>query len=220
MATPATILEAVKRQFPILLHGVGEGAENVLPELTIDAIREYQDRAGFSSELVITADKQSAGGVPLPVDWLEKTGAEDAGNTFVVTEVYDRVIPALVAGEPDTSMTYIKAVPDRYQRAPFKVTYWRDVATSLQDELDAETKPDPTAFETVVIPSNAVTLIKKYLYLLIAIPNSERLIAAYRGADHPAAENVVTADVLMERKTTLELEMDEQQDFLPPMMIV
>lgn len=212
MATPATILESVKRQFPILLHGVGEGDENVLPELTIDAIREYQDRAGFSGELVITADQQAAGGVPLPVDWLEKTGAEDAGNTFVVTEVYDKVIPALVAGEPDTSMTYIKAVPDRYQRAPFKVTYWRDVVTTLE--------ADPTAFETVVIPSNAVTLIKKYLHLLIAIPNSERLIAAYRGADHPAAENVVTADVLMERKTALELEMDEQQDFLPPMMIM
>jgi hypothetical protein len=212
MATPATILETVKRQFPILLHGVGEGSESVLPELTIDAIREYQDRAGFSGELVITADQQAAGGVPLPVDWLEKTGAEDAGNTFVVTEVYDKVIPALVAGEPDTSATYIKAVPDRYQRAPFKVTYWRDVAATLED--------DPTAFETVVIPSNAVTLIKKYLHLLIAIPNSDRLIAAYRGADHPAAENVVTADVLMERKITLELEMDEQQDFLPPMMIM
>lgn len=212
MATPATILEAVKRQFPILLHGVGEGSENVLPELTIDAIREYQDRAGFSGELVITADQQAAGGVPLPADWLEKTGAEDAGNTFVVTEVYDKVIPALVVGEPDTSVTYIKAVPDRYQRAPYKVTYWRDVVSTLE--------ADQTAFETVVIPSNAVTLIKKYLYLLIAIPNSERLIAAYRGADHPAAENVVTADVLMERKTTLELEMDEQQDFLPPMMIM
>lgn len=212
MSTPATILEAVKCQFPILLHGIGEGFENVLPELTIDAIREYQDRAGFSGELVITADQQAAGGVPLPTDWLEKTGAEDAGNTFVVTEVYDKVIPALVTGEPDTSLTYIRAVPDRYQRAPYKVTYWRDMVSILE--------ATPVAFEVVVIPSNAVALIKKYLYLLIAIPNSERLIAAYRGADHPAAENVVTADVLMERKITLELEMDEQQDFLPPMMIM
>lgn len=212
MATPATILEAVKRQFPILLHGVGEGFESVLPEITIDAIREYQDRAGFSGELVITADQQAEGGIPLPADWLEKTGAEDAGSTFVTTEVYDKTIPALVAGEPDTSLAYIKAVPDRYQRAPFKVTYWRDLAATLE--------ADPQAFETVVIPSNAVTLIKKYLYLLIAIPNSERLIAAYRGADHPAAENVVTVDVLMERKTALEIEMDEQQDFLPPMMIM
>ncbi|MFM7010560.1 MAG: hypothetical protein ACKO0Z_14735 [Betaproteobacteria bacterium] len=212
MATPASILEAVKRQFPILLHGVGEGFENVLPELTIDAIREYQDRAGFSGELVITADQQAEGGIPLPVDWLEKTGADDVGSTFVSTEIYDKVIPALVAGESDAPLAYIKAVPDRYQRAPFKVTYWRDVAATLE--------ADPQAFEAVVIPSNAVTLIKKYLYLLIAIPNSERLIAAYRGADHPAAENVVTVDVLMERKATLELEMDEQQDFLPPMMIM
>lgn len=212
MATPATILETVKRQFPVLLHGIGEGAENVLPELTIDAIREYQDRAGFSGELFISAQQQIDGGVPLPVDWLEKTGAEDAGNTFVVTEVYDRVIPALIAGEPDASVTYIRAVPVRYQRAPYRVTYWRDVALMLET--------DSTAFETVAIPSNAVTLIKKYLHLLIAIPNSERLIAAYRGADHPAAENIVTTDVLMERKAALELEMDEQQDFLPPMMIM
>lgn len=212
MATPATILEAVKRQFPILLHGVGDGFEEVLPELTIDAIREYQDRAGFSGELVITAEQQASGGIPLPTDWLEKTGAEDAGNTLVVTEIYDKVIPASVAGEPDAMEKTIKAVPDRYQRAPFKVMYWRDVVAMLES--------DPQAFEMVVIPPNAVTLIKKYLYLLIAIPNSERLIAAYRGADHPAAENVVTTDVLMERKTTLELEMDEQQDFLPPMMIM
>ena len=212
MATPATILEAVKRQFPILLHGVGDGFEEVLPELTIDAIREYQDRAGFSGELVITAEQQASGGIPLPTDWLEKTGAEDAGNTFVVTDIYEKVIPAVVAGEPDTLEKTIKAVPDRYQRAPFKVMYWRDVVAMLES--------DPQAFEMVVIPPNAVTLIKKYLYLLIAIPNSERLIAAYRGADHPAAENVVTVDVLMERKTALEIEMDEQQDFLPPMMII
>ena len=210
--TIAGLLDSAIRHFPMLLHGMGEGEEAILRSLCIDAIREYQDRAGFVASLDITADQNTLNcGVALPVDWLEKISATDSCHVLVSTCIYDNET------EPGVVVKYIKAVPDSYSVAPYVVTYFRDIAGMLSASIPDE-GPDP--FDTVSIPAEAVGIISRYLKALIEIPNSSRLAEVYRGMDHPAAEQITPSDTLLERKTAIELEMDEQQDFLPPVMVL
>ena len=60
--TPRQLLESVKNRFVVLLHD--EPAK--LDALLMQAIGEYQDRAGFIANLGINEEEQKVGGVPVP----------------------------------------------------------------------------------------------------------------------------------------------------------
>lgn len=200
--TPAQLLERTKRHFTILMHK----EDDALQALCVTAIREYQDRAGFIAELLISEKEQKTGGVPLPPDWSSLLSAKDARAVYVSTDIYDREM------QDKPSVKHINVKPDVLNIAPYRVGYVQDIASTLEQE--------PTAFQTIELPTSVIGIIQKYLKVLIAIPNNERLRQTYRAMEHPAFEQITPDEVLESQKIAIELEMDEAQDFLPPLMIM
>lgn len=197
--TPKSILEAVKSQIPVLVHGTADHESHVLELLTRQAIQEYQDRSGFSRSLVITGKLHKEGGVPLPEDWLELMSAHDSKSIYVSTNIYNNDIDGVIT-------KFINVTNNEYKIQPFEVMYWSDLS-----DID---------FLSGVLPNESKGIIQKYLHILISIPNNVRLSQVYSGMDHPAAEHIVSEETLMERKVALEEEMDEMMDFIPPVMIL
>ncbi len=213
--TPISILESAKRYFPTLLHGMGDGEEDVLPSLLVDAVREYQDRAGFTGTLSISEQQNTLeGGIPLPGDWLERISSTDSGLVHVAIDIYDKEIPSIDPLMAPEVVKYIRVKRDAGGftiSGPYSISYYRDIAGLLSDtEL----------LRTLTLPRESLGIIRRYLQLLIEIPNNQRLSEVYRGMDHPAVEQITPNEVLYERKKEIELEMDEQLDFLPPVMVL
>ncbi len=205
--TPFELLGQVQKQFPVLVHGTGPEGQEALNELLREAIAEYQDRRGFRSELFIPDELANDKGVLLPAGWVTVLNSHDSQHVHVRTQVFDHVPePEEGVAESSEPEKRIRCLANDYHIPPFSISY-------LQDLSGAD-------LETVVMPPDAVSIIKRYLRALIDIPNTQRLRAMYEGIDHPAREQLPALSELEQKKTDIQEEMSlEAGDLLAALVL-
>lgn len=184
--TPNALLERVKGQFVTLYHDEPDKLEALL----IQALNEYQDRAGVIRSVTLTLDQQKAGGIPVPPHFMTVATAND------VDQVWHEV-----SSSEDT----LNIVTTDYSVAPFKIQYMEAIC---QYDLDND-----------VLPAHITGILQKYLKALIDIPNTEREQYSRSAAGLPL-DGMPQLSELHERKRQLEDEMEESGNMLMPSMLL
>lgn len=184
--TPNALLERVKAQFVLLLHDEPDKLEALL----VQALNEYQDRAGAMQQVDISLLQQQEGGIAVPPYLLTVVSATDTDQVWHETTIRN---------------DKLNVVPTRLSSPPFTVDYL--VALSEFD-LDSDE-----------LPRSATGMLQKYLRVLIEIPNTEREIYMRTASDMPL-DGLYTLSELHERKKQLEDEMELSANMLLPSMIL
>ena len=168
----------------------GKKDPTVLEGLTREAVQAYQDRAGFTGEFTLELDEFNK--CLLPADYLETLIVSDKNSVFVSTSVSDGEI----AVSCDFSLI----------EKPYRLKYLKDLAQA--------------DFNEEVLPVSSVGVIKKYLQVIIEIPNNTRLRSMMTGLDHPGAADVEDSQSLTAKADALLEQMDESADLLFPAMVM
>ncbi|CCO46634.1 PmgC [Vibrio nigripulchritudo SOn1] len=184
--TPNALLERVKGQFVTLYHDEPDKLEALL----IQALNEYQDRAGVIRSATVTLDQQKAGGIPVPLHFMAVVTAND------VDQVWHEITT-----DDDT----LNVITTDYSVAPFKIQY-----------LEAISQYD---LESDELPAHITGMLQKYLKVLIEIPNTEREQYSRSAAGLPL-DGMPQLSELHERKRQLEEEMEEAGNMLMPSMLL
>lgn len=156
-----------------------------LSNLLRQSLRTYQDRAGVLRNIDRDAEQFDR-----PTDALELVTASDANGNYVECKEYRR----------DDGTVYWQMMTDFRHQAPFRICYLIHLAA-----LDLESGE---------LPRGIVSLLGDYLECLIDIENTRRLRMANQTAGLPVDAFRTDAE-LLERKTALELEMQETAESLP-----
>lgn len=191
------IQEGVVKQIPVLLHG--KNNPEILEALTRDAVQAYQDRAGFTGSFVITDENERT--VPMPDDWLSVLSAVDSKSVYVSVSIFEKENEI---GDMET----VIGVSGDFQAVtpPFTIQYLKDLSG--------------VEFDTACVPVSASGVIKKYLRVLIDIPNNRRLRSMMDGLSHPGVESIADESTLIARQEEIETLMDDSADVLMPTLIV
>ncbi|WFQ78120.1 hypothetical protein PXH59_00285 (plasmid) [Xenorhabdus sp. SF857] len=184
--TPNALLERVKGQFITLYHDEPEKLEALL----IQALNEYQDRAGVIQSITITLNQQKIGGIKIPPYFMTVVTAND------VDQVWHEV--TLDDGK-------INVITTDYSGDPFKIQYLEAIS---QYDLDKDE-----------LPNHITGLLQKYLKVLIEIPNAEREMYSRSAAGLPL-DGIPQVTELYERKRSLEEQMEEFGNLLMPSMLL
>ncbi|MDI7855072.1 hypothetical protein [Vibrio parahaemolyticus] len=184
--TPNALLARVKGQFITLYHDEADKLEALL----IQALNEYQDRAGVIRTVTVTLDQQKAGGIDVPPHFMTVVTAND------VDQVWHEITV-----ESDK----LNIVTTEYSVAPFKVQYLEAIS---QYDLDNDT-----------LPAHTTGMLQKYLKVLIDIPNTEREQYSRSAAGLPL-DGMPQLSELYERKRQLEEDMEESGNMLMPSMLL
>lgn len=184
--TPNELLESVKARFVVLLHDEPVKLEALL----VQAIGEYQERAGVVFHVPITKEENDKDGIDLPAHFLEVVTAEDSLHAW-----HEAVI----------ANGKVKLLTDKFSKAPFNLRY----LVNLRDyDLDTDK-----------LPNECIGLIQKYLYALIDLPNTERTRQVNEGAGL-ANDQLPGASELTERLRTIEQEMIDRAALLEPALVM
>lgn len=184
--TPKALLERVKAQFVTLLHD--EPAK--LEALLVQALNEYQDRAGALLSVEISKDQQKQGGIDVPSCLLAVAGAHDMDQVWLETTVKANKLNVVT-----TSLS----VP------PFTINY---LAALSEFDLDKDQ-----------LPKESTGMLQKYLKVLIEIPNTEREQYARSAAGMPL-DGLPQLNELYDGKKQLEDEMEQTAGMLLPSMLL
>ncbi|MBT2909717.1 hypothetical protein PL84_03860 [Vibrio anguillarum] len=184
--TPNALLARVKGQFITLYHDESEKLEALL----IQALNEYQDRAGVIRSLTITFDQFKSGGIPVPPYFMTVVTAHDADHMWHEVMVENG---------------NLNVVTTDYSVAPFKVQY-----------LEALSEYD---LDNDELPQHATGMLQKYLKVLIEIPNTEREQYSRSAAGLPM-DGMPQLSELHEKKRLLEEQMEESGSILMPSMLL
>ena len=185
--TPRQLLESVKARFVVLLHDEPEK----LDALLVQAIGEYQDRAGAIRSLTITEDEQRAGGIAIPPHFLQLVGAQDQDGDYHEVEVVGDKI----------NIPFVQ----RYSRPPYKADYLLNLKGY---DLDNDN-----------LPNASIGPIQNYLYTLIDLPNTGRVRQVNTASGLPVDHLQGEAEIL-QTKQQLEQEMEESGAMLMPYLIL
>lgn len=184
--TPNALLERVKAQFITLLHD----EDDKLEALLIQALNEYQDRAGAMLRVNIDAQQQKEGGISMPPCFLEVVSATDMDQVWHEATTHNEKL--------NVNITNLST-------PPFAVDYL--VALSEFD-LDAGE-----------LPKTATGMLQKYLNVLIKIPNTEREMLM-RSASGMPLDGLSSLSDLQALKEKLESEMETSANMLMPVMLL
>ncbi|MCC8380443.1 hypothetical protein [Xenorhabdus sp. PB30.3] len=184
--TPNALLERVKSQFVTLYHDEPDKLEALL----IQALNEYQDRAGVIRSITITLNQQKAGGIEIPPHFM----------TIVTANDVDQVWHEVTLDEDK-----LNVVTTAYSGAPFNIQYLEAIS---QYDLDQDE-----------LPNHITGLLQKYLKVLIEIPNAEREMYSRSAAGLPL-DGIPQIAELYERKRLLEEQMEESGNLLMPSMLL
>ncbi|MBE0505915.1 MAG: hypothetical protein IBX50_04235 [Marinospirillum sp.] len=191
--TPMDLLEEVKRRFSPLIVVDPVKLEGYLRQ----ALRTYRDRAG-----VIRNIDTSERVIVRPANALELIGvSDDNGNYVDCRESRDDV-------EGETLVRWHLLVDSCYKghsKPPYRICYLLDL-----EVLDFENDP---------LPRGIVSLLGDYLECLIDIENTRRFRMA-GGTAEIQVESLRSDTELLDRKTALELEMQETAEMLPMMVVI
>lgn len=185
--TPRELLDSVKARFVVLLHDEPEKLDALLSQ----AIGEYQDRAGAIANLMITQEDYQAGGIDIPLHFLQLVGAQDQGGDYHEVDIVGDKIN--VSGV------------NRYSQPPFKVQYLVNMkGFDLEDDT---------------LPNASIGPIQNYLYTLIDLPNTGRVRQVNTAAELPV-DHLQSESEILQTKQQLEQEMEEAGAMLMPYMIL
>lgn len=184
--TPRALLARVKAQFVTLLHD----EDDKLEALLVQALNEYQDKAGVWLVAEISKDQQKEGGINVPPYFLAVASAHDMDYVWLESTIK--------ADKLNVVITELSA-------PPFTVNY---LAALSEYDLDK-----------AELPKTATGILQKYLKVLIDIPNTEREQYARTAAGMPL-DGLPLLNELHDRKKQLEDEMEQTAGMLMPSMLL
>jgi len=191
------LIDKVIDQIPVLLHGKND--RSILVNLARQSVNEYQDRGGFLGEIKITEDLV-CDGVLVPGDWIAKLTSYDSQKVYSPIDINE------VDDGSGTMVDKIFISEGFPTIAPYTVKYLKN----LSEVAEADK----------VIPVSAAGIIRKHLRILIDIPNNKRLKTMMVGLDHAGHEEIPDETTMLERQSSIELEMDEMNDLLMTSLVM
>ena len=156
-----------------------------LEKILRQALRTYQDRAGVLRSIDVATAE-----IERPADALELVVAGDSRGNYVECKEFRR----------EDGTVYWQIQADRRHVAPYRISYLLHLA-----EINLATDN---------LPRGTVSLIGDYLEALIDVENTRRHRMANQTAGLPV-DALRTDSELFERKSALEIEMQETAESLP-----
>ena len=184
--TPNALLTRVKAQFVTLIHD----EDDKLEALLVQALNEYQDRAGVWLKAEISFEQHKEGGIDVPPYLLTVASSHDTDQVWL---------------EATIKSNKLNVVTTSLSTPPFTVSY---LAALSEFDLDSEE-----------LPKTCTGMLQKYLRVLIEIPNTERETFARTAAGLPL-DGLPQLNELHDRKKQLEDEMESTASMLMPAMIL
>ncbi|MET4696641.1 hypothetical protein [Endozoicomonas lisbonensis] len=184
--TPNELLQAVCDRFAVLLLEP-EKLEGLLKL----AMRRYQDKAGSSGSLYLSADDVVNGGVEVPPFFSQLIAVHDSKGNYH---------KSMINREGMINVTHV----NRWSEPPYKVDFVVDI--------------NHLPLDSGMLPGESIGLIEQYLYHLIELQNNERLRQANQAAKLPV-DAIPQASETQAKLDALETAMEEEHSFLPTISI-